>query len=161
MILRIPQIKQASMTWKHPSLLQAKKVQSMPSVGKIMVNVFWDHKDVLIVNSLDNDSTAATECYCGTLKTLWQVTITKSLGCYAKPSLCMVTTTRTVPHYRSTCGRSQGTLPTISLPCSASLQSWNHHKHLTGIQFIADADMHHADISWLQTVDITFFCARI
>jgi hypothetical protein len=33
-ILRIPKPKrQASMTWKHASLLQAKKVQSMPSVG--------------------------------------------------------------------------------------------------------------------------------
>jgi hypothetical protein len=100
----------------------------MPSVGKIMANVFWDHKDMLIVDSLDNGSTAATKCYCGTLETLWQATVTKSLVCYAMASLCMVTTTRTVPHYHSTCVRFHSTLPTIPLPCPVSLKSWTHHE---------------------------------
>lgn len=62
MILRIPTTKEASMTRKHPLPLLAKKVHSMPSVRKIMANVFWDHKDVLIVDSLDYANTAATVC---------------------------------------------------------------------------------------------------
>jgi hypothetical protein len=62
MILTIPKTKEASMTWKHPLPLLTKKVKSMSSVRKIIANVFWDHKDVLIVDSLDNDNNATTEC---------------------------------------------------------------------------------------------------
>jgi hypothetical protein len=29
-----------------------------------MANVFWDHKDVLIVDSLDYGNTATTDCQC-------------------------------------------------------------------------------------------------
>jgi len=42
----------------------------MPSVGKIMANVFWDHKDVLTVDSLDYSNSATTECQCSTLDAL-------------------------------------------------------------------------------------------
>jgi hypothetical protein len=57
----------------------------MSSVGKIiMANVFYDHKDLLIVDSLANGNSATTECQCSTLDVLWQATITKSVGCFAK-----------------------------------------------------------------------------
>jgi len=121
------------MTWEYPLPVLAEKVQSVPSVGKIMANVFWDHKDVLIVDSLDYGNTATTECQCSTLETLRQATITKSLGCFAKASFCVVTTislrsTRIVPYYDSTCGRLWTTLLTIPLPCPVSLVSWTHHE---------------------------------
>jgi len=67
MILRITKTKEASMTWEHLLPLLAKKVKSMPSIGKIMANVFWNHNDVLIVNFLDYGNTATTECQCSTL----------------------------------------------------------------------------------------------
>jgi len=34
-------------------------------------------------------------------------------------------------------------------------------KHLTGMQFIADADVHHTNTSWLETLDISFFRPKI
>jgi hypothetical protein len=70
MTMRIPTTKEASMTWKHPLPFLVKKVQSKPSVGKIMANVFWDHKDVLIVDYFNYGNTASTECQCSTLETL-------------------------------------------------------------------------------------------
>ena len=58
------------MTWKHLLPLLAKKAQSMPSVGKIIANVFSDHKGVLIEDSLNYGNTETSECYCDTLETL-------------------------------------------------------------------------------------------
>jgi hypothetical protein len=105
---------------------------------------------VLIVDYFNYGNTASTECQCSTLETLWQATITKSLGCFAKASFCMETTislrsTRIVPYYDSTCGRLWTTLLTIPHPRPVSWISWTHH----------------ADTSWLQTLDISFFCPRI
>lgn len=116
MILRITKTKEASTTWEHLLPLLAKKVKSMPSVGKIMANVFWNHNKVLIVNPLDYGKTATTECQCSTLEMLWQATITKSLGCFAKVN--------------QNSGRLWTTILTIPLPCPVSLISWTHHEAL-------------------------------
>jgi len=70
MILRIPKTKEPSMTWKYPLPLIAKK-GTINAIGwKIMANVFWDHKDVFTVDSLDFGNSATIECHYSTLDAL-------------------------------------------------------------------------------------------
>jgi hypothetical protein len=44
-----PESKQQSMVWKHPGSPVAKKFRRMPSVGKLMVTVFWDRLGPLLL----------------------------------------------------------------------------------------------------------------
>jgi hypothetical protein len=48
----------------------AKKFKAMLSVRKIMANVLWDHKGVLLVYMLDGGDAVSAEHYSGTRETL-------------------------------------------------------------------------------------------
>jgi hypothetical protein len=47
-----PELKCASMQWKHPRSPSAKKCKfvSKPSAGKVMLTVFWDFQGVLLAS---------------------------------------------------------------------------------------------------------------
>jgi hypothetical protein len=55
----------------------------MPSVRKIMVIVFWEHKDTLLVNVLDHGNTVAAEHYS---RCHSSPSVAEDLGCYDKVS---------------------------------------------------------------------------
>jgi hypothetical protein len=42
-----PKSKHASVQWKHPSSLSAKKFKVTPSAGKVVLTLFWDSQGVL------------------------------------------------------------------------------------------------------------------
>jgi len=65
-----PESKQQSLHWKHTALPKRKKFKQMFSTRKIMCTVFWDRKDVLLVEFLCQGITINSAVYCETLKKL-------------------------------------------------------------------------------------------
>ncbi|GFR95296.1 histone-lysine N-methyltransferase SETMAR [Elysia marginata] len=65
-----PEIKQDSMTWKHPSSPVGKKFKVMRSAKKIMGTVFWDSRGVLLFETLQPGETINAARYCQTLDKL-------------------------------------------------------------------------------------------
>ena len=55
--------KKASITWKHPLLLPAKKFKATPSVRITLPTVLRDYKGVSVVYSLDHDDIVIAEGY--------------------------------------------------------------------------------------------------
>jgi hypothetical protein len=55
---------------KHTSSVPAKKFKAMPSARKIVANVLWDHKGVLLVDMYERSDTVSAEHYCGTREML-------------------------------------------------------------------------------------------
>jgi histone-lysine N-methyltransferase SETMAR len=45
-----PESKAQSMVWKRPTSPVAKKFKSQPSVGKIMLTLFWDMESAILVH---------------------------------------------------------------------------------------------------------------
>jgi hypothetical protein len=59
-----PDTKWNSMQWKHPSSSVAKKFETQPSAGKLMLSTFWDSQGPILETSLKHGITAtnATSC---------------------------------------------------------------------------------------------------
>ncbi|XP_023718636.1 uncharacterized protein LOC111870514 [Cryptotermes secundus] len=64
-----PESKQQSMVWKHPGSRVMKKFHRMPSIGNLMVTVFWDHRGPLLL-FIPRGATINADSYCGTLTRL-------------------------------------------------------------------------------------------
>lgn len=75
-----PETKAASMTWKHPSSPTPRKFQSQQSAKKIMATVFWDAKDVLLVEFLPYGQTINAGGYCEVLDRLREAVRRKRPG---------------------------------------------------------------------------------
>jgi hypothetical protein len=75
-----PTTKKASIIWKHPSLLPAKKFKAPPSVRTTLTTVLRDYKGVNVVYSLDHDDNVIEEGYHCTLKRLRVIICPKRLG---------------------------------------------------------------------------------
>ncbi len=67
-----PELKAASMEWKHPSSPVRKKFKTTPSAGKVLLTVFWDAQGVLLLDFLEVGTINATR-YCHTLSKLKEV----------------------------------------------------------------------------------------
>ena len=52
-----PELKRASMEWRHPISSRLKKFKSQQSAGKVMVNVFWDSVGVILVDFMSKGAT--------------------------------------------------------------------------------------------------------
>jgi hypothetical protein len=64
-----PESECASIQWKHPSSPSTKKfkVLSMPSVGKIMLTIFWDSQGVLLAHFQKRGENVNFALYCEVL----------------------------------------------------------------------------------------------
>jgi hypothetical protein len=59
-----PESKSASMQWKHPSSLSAKKFKVTPSAGKIILTVFWDSQGLLLAHFQKRGEKVNSASYC-------------------------------------------------------------------------------------------------
>jgi histone-lysine N-methyltransferase SETMAR len=64
-----PESNCASVQWKYPSSPSTKKfkVTSMPSVGKVMLTLFWDSQGVLLTHFHKHDENVNSALYCDIL----------------------------------------------------------------------------------------------
>ena len=65
-----PEMKCASMQWKHPSSPAHKKFKVTPSAAKVMLTVFWDCQGVLLTEFQQRDPTITSASYCTILTKL-------------------------------------------------------------------------------------------
>ncbi|GFR62237.1 histone-lysine N-methyltransferase SETMAR [Elysia marginata] len=65
-----PETKRDSMTWKHPSSPVTKKFKVQKSAAKVVATVFWDAKDVILLDLLPQDQCINAAQYCSTLDRL-------------------------------------------------------------------------------------------
>jgi hypothetical protein len=85
-----PETKRNSMMWKHPSSPTAKKFKTTSSVRKVVANVFWDMKGLLLVDFIHKNETINADHYIQTLQKLRQVICQKRVGCLLEVSnFCM------------------------------------------------------------------------
>jgi hypothetical protein len=52
------------MAWKLPTSPVAKKFKSQPSAGKIMLTLFWDKEDAVLVHFTPKGETVKSQNYC-------------------------------------------------------------------------------------------------
>jgi hypothetical protein len=55
------------MAWKRPTSPVAKKSESQPSTGKIMLTLFWDMECAVLVYFAPNGETFNSQNYCALL----------------------------------------------------------------------------------------------
>jgi len=60
--------KRQSMQWRHSSSSKAKKFKQASSVRKIMVTIFWDRKEILLIDFLERGLTINADAYCETVR---------------------------------------------------------------------------------------------
>ena len=58
------------MVWRHPTSTYSKKFKSQQSTGKVMMTVFWDSVDVILVDFISKGATINSDAYIDTLKKL-------------------------------------------------------------------------------------------
>jgi hypothetical protein len=64
-----PDSKAQSIAWKHLTSPVAKKFKSQPSAGKMMLTLFWDMEDVILVHFTPKGKTVNSQNYCNVLRT--------------------------------------------------------------------------------------------
>ena len=65
-----PELKRASMEWRHPTSPRSKKFKFQQSAGKVMVTVFWDSVGVILMDFMFKEATINSDVYIDTLKKL-------------------------------------------------------------------------------------------
>ncbi|GFN75804.1 transposase [Plakobranchus ocellatus] len=78
--LNTPETKRDSMTWKHPSSPVTKKFKVQRSAAKVMATVFWDAKDVILLDILPQGQCINAARYCSTVDRLKEAIRRKDLG---------------------------------------------------------------------------------
>jgi histone-lysine N-methyltransferase SETMAR len=63
-----PETKSQSMEWRRPDEGPPIKARSNPSVGKVMMTVFWDCQGIILIDYLQRGQTINAEYYSGLLK---------------------------------------------------------------------------------------------
>jgi histone-lysine N-methyltransferase SETMAR len=56
-----------SMKWRHVNSPSKKKFKMLPSVGKVMCTVFWDRKEVILLDFLEHGQTINSYRYIATV----------------------------------------------------------------------------------------------
>lgn len=72
-----PETKLQSMQWMGPGEKPPKKAKTVPSAGKVMATVFWDHKGILLVDYLEKGRTINGPYYANLLDQLKQAILDK------------------------------------------------------------------------------------
>ncbi|KAJ4444773.1 hypothetical protein ANN_06570 [Periplaneta americana] len=72
--------KQQSMHWRQSGSPVRTKFKQTLSVRKVMCTVFWDRKDILLIDFLPRGETVNTDRYCGTLRKLRRAIQNKRRG---------------------------------------------------------------------------------
>ena len=62
--------KKASMEWRHPTSPRSKKFKSQLSAGKVIMTVFWDSVDIILLDFMSKGTTINSDVYVDTLKKL-------------------------------------------------------------------------------------------
>ncbi|GFW19318.1 uncharacterized protein TNCV_256451 [Trichonephila clavipes] len=75
-----PESKQNSMEGRPTSSPAKVKAKQTPSKHKILANVFWDRRGVLLVNLMPQGTTINSGAYCATLRKLRR-TLQNSVTC--------------------------------------------------------------------------------
>ena len=65
-----PELKRASMEWRHPTSPRSKKFKSQQFAGKVMVTLFWVSVGVILVDFMSKGATINSDVYIDTLKKL-------------------------------------------------------------------------------------------
>jgi histone-lysine N-methyltransferase SETMAR len=163
-----PESKQQSMVWKHPGLPSKKKFRRTPSVGKLMVTVFWDRRGPLLLHFMLRDATIDACSYCGTIARLRASIRKKRLGILVDDVLLLHDNAS--PHVANrTAGRLQsfGWVIMEHAPYSTDLAPSNYHvfgplkKFLAGHRFISDNDAKTAVRRWFRTQPAEFYNSGI
>ena len=63
-----PETKKASEEWRHTSSPKPKKFHTQPSVGKVMLTVFWDKRGVILEHYMPRGYTVTSTTYADLLK---------------------------------------------------------------------------------------------
>jgi hypothetical protein len=56
-----PESKAQSVAWKRPTSPVAKKLKNQPSLGKIMLTIFWDMEDEILVHFTSKGETVNSQ----------------------------------------------------------------------------------------------------
>ena len=159
-----PETKQDSMTWKHPSSPVAKKFKVMRSAKKIMGNVFWDSRGVLLFETLQPGETINAARYCQTLDKLREAIRRKRPGQLTNGVILQHD--NATPH---TARVTQGWLEKYGWeilphpPHSPDLAPSDYHlfgplkRELAGKRFDDDEELVDHVRKWLQNLDGSFF----
>ena len=76
-----PERKKQSKQWIEAGGSAAKKAKRVPSAGKVMATVFWDYKNVSLIDYLQKEKTINSEYYCSLLDQL------RAKICIKRPAL--------------------------------------------------------------------------
>ncbi len=79
-----PETKQASMQWQKKGEKTPRKFKTRPSAGKIMMNVFWDNKGILLLEYFPKTQNVNQETYFDSLMKLRQAIKIKRPGKLSK-----------------------------------------------------------------------------
>jgi histone-lysine N-methyltransferase SETMAR len=63
-----PETKKASKEWRHSSSPKLKKFHTQPSVGKVMLTLFWDGQGVILEHYMPRGNTVTSVTYADLLK---------------------------------------------------------------------------------------------
>jgi histone-lysine N-methyltransferase SETMAR len=67
-----PETKRQSMEWHHPQSPRKRKFKTTPSAGKVMITLFWDIDDVILVDVMARGKTINSDAYIKTFNKLKQ-----------------------------------------------------------------------------------------
>ncbi|GFX37487.1 histone-lysine N-methyltransferase SETMAR [Trichonephila clavipes] len=162
-----PETKQQSMHWRHNGSPVRTKFKQTLSVRKVMCTVFWDRKDILLINFLPCGETVNADRYCKTLRELRRVIQNKRRGMLTAGVVLIHGNAR--PH---TAGRSAAVLMEFGWelfdhpPYSADLAPSDFHIFLhlkkvlsSGERFGDDEELKTSVTRWFHS-QVTEFCDR-
>jgi len=161
-----PEMKHASMQWKHPASPVHKKLMVTSSAGKVMLTVFWDSQRVLLTEFQQCDRTVTSASYCAILTKLCAAIHRKQPGLLTKEMLLLHDNAR--PHsanqttamlrsFKWEVFQHPPYSPDLAL---SDLHLFGHLKqHILGERFPDDDTVERAVCAWFQQQPQEFYAA--
>ncbi|CAF4888914.1 unnamed protein product [Pieris macdunnoughi] len=159
-----PETKEQSKQWRHTHWPKVKKFKQEKSAGKVMATVFWDRKGVLLIDFMPRGATINADRYCETLRKLRRaiqnkrrVMLTKGVRLHhdnARPHVANKTTSIITEFGWDVLDHP---------PYSPDVAPSDFHmfpslkKHLGGMKFANDEEVHEAVISLLREAAGSWF----
>ncbi|UYV72345.1 hypothetical protein LAZ67_9002716 [Cordylochernes scorpioides] len=163
-----PESKQQSMQWRHSGSPPPKKAKAVPSVGKVMLSVFWDSEGVILLDFLNKGQTITGDYYSNLVKQLREAIKEKRRG---KLSRKIVYHQDNAPSHRSL--QAMATiydsgfelLPHAPYSPDLAPSDFNLFPHLkkslSGIHFRSDEEVIDAVTSFFESLETSFFLEGI
>jgi len=157
-----PEEKRLSMQYRHTSTPRPKKIKTMPSASKILLNVFWESQTVYMTEFLEAGNTANSAQYIETTKNL------RRRVCRVRRSTSRILLLHDDerPHTAPTTTEALETLKFEVLshpPYSPDLAPSDFHffphlkRDLKGTHFTSDDEVKQAVTSWIEQRTPEFF----